>query len=306
LGWVALTIAAAVAAGVETERHAGDRAAVLARRLLWWMLYVLSPFAAFFNVAHLHVTGDVRGGIVAGWIALALAGLAGWVLGRFVLRLPPPSYGVLINNGLQANTGYLGLPVVAAVLGVDHLSQAVAYDSLVQAPMFLIGAFAVAAATGTRAGDRPRERVLAFFARNPPLLATIAGLVAPDSLAPDALVHAARIVVLAMLPLGFFAVGVTLAAEAEEDQLRFPPPFTRPVAVALFVRLVLAPLLLLAISAPFIHLPLTFLIMSAMPAGLNSITLAQAYGLDVRLAASSIAWSTAVAIVAGLVLVAVL
>jgi predicted permease len=304
--WVALTIAVAVAIGAEAERQAGERASALARRVLEAMLYVLTPFAAFFNIAHLQVTGDVRGSVVAGWLALILAGTIGWLLGRFVLRLPPPSYGVLINNGLQANTGYLGLPLCAAVLGLDHLSEAVAYDTLVQLPVFLIGAFAAAAATGTRAGATRRERARAFFLRNPALLATLAGLLAPDSLAPDPLVDAARIVVFAMLPLGFFAIGVTLAAEAEEGQLRFPPPLTREIAVALVLRLAIAPVLLFVLAEPFVDLPPAFLILAAMPAGLSSITLAHAYGLDVRLAAGSIAWSTTVAVAVALAVVAVL
>jgi predicted permease len=304
--WVALTIAVAVAIGVEAERHAGERAGVLARRVLKAMLYVLTPFAAFVNIAHLHVTADVRGGVVAGWIALILAAGIGWAMGRLWLRLPPPSLGILINNGLQANTGYLGVPLAAAVLGLDHLSEAVAYDALVQAPVFLIGAFAVAAATGTKAGDTRRQRARAFVARNPPLLASLAGLLAPESLAPGVLVDVARVVVFAMLPLGFFAVGVTLATEAEEGALRFPPPFTKPIAAALGLRLVVAPGLLYLLSLPFIDLPPAFLILAAMPAGLNSITLAHVYGLDVRYAAGTIAWSTAVAIAAGLVLVAVL
>lgn len=306
MAWVALTIAIAVAIGVEAERQAGARAAVLARGVLWAMLFVLTPFAAFFNIAHLQVTADVRGGVVAGWIALGLAALIGWALGRFVLRLPRPSNGVLINSGLQGNSGYLGLPLVAAVLGADHLSQAVAYDALVQGPVFLTASFAVAAAMGTKAGDTARQRVRSFVVRNPPLLATLAGLAAPDSLAPGALVHVARLVVFAMLPLGFFAVGVTLATEAEEGQLRFPPPLTRRVVAGIVLRLAVAPALLLAISAPFIALPLPFLILAAMPSGLQSITLAHAYGLDVRFAAAAIAWSTAIAVGAALVLVAVL
>jgi malate permease and related proteins len=306
LVWVALTIAVAVAIGVEAERHAGERAAVLARRVLGVMLYALTPFAAFFNISRLDVTADVRGGVLAGWIALGLAGAVGWALARFVLHLPRPSRGVLINNGLQGNSGYLGVPLVAAVLGADHISQAVAYDTLVQTPVFLTASFAVGAAMGTKVGDTPAQRVRAFFARNPPLLATLAGLAAPDALAPDVLVDVARVVVFAMLPLGFFAVGVTLAGEAEEGQMRFPPPFTRPVAAAVVLRLVIAPALLLAISAPFIDLPLPFLILAAMPAGLMSITLAHVYGLDVRLAAATIAWSTAVAIAGALILDALL
>jgi predicted permease len=303
--WVALTIALAVAVGFEAERRAGARAGTVARGVLKTMVFVLAPFAAFFNIAHLEVTGDVRGGIVAGWAALLLAGGIGWLIGRRVLHLPTPSNGVLTLNGLMANSGYLGVPLVAAVMGVEHLPEAVAYDTLVQAPVFLLGAFAVAAATGTRAGEGARERALAFISRNPPLLATIAGLLAPDSLAPDALVQIAHLVVFAMLPLGFFAVGVTLATEADEGQIRFPPPFTRPIAAALVVRLVVAPLLLVALTAPFIDLPTPFLILAAMPTGLNAITLAHVYGLDVRFAAGTIAWSTAAAVAAALVIVAI-
>jgi predicted permease len=303
LAWVALTIALSVAVGVEAERHAGERAAELARGVLKAMLFGLAPFAAYFNISRLHVTAGVRGGILAGWIALALAGCVGWALGRFWLRLPRPSNGVLINAGLQGNSGYLGLPVVAAVLGAGKLSQAVAYDALVQAPTFLIGSFAVAAACGTRAGETVRERVKAFFSRNPPLLATLAGLIAPASLAPDPLVHLAHVVVLAMLPLGFFAVGVTLATER---QLGFPPRLTREIGTASVLRLVVAPTLLVAISVPFFHLPAPFLIVASMPAGLNSITLAHVYGLDIRFAAGTIAWSTAIAVAVGLLLVLVL
>jgi predicted permease len=304
--WVVLTIAVAVAIGVEAERRAGERAGVAAKRVLWAMLFVLTPFAVFFNIAGLEVTADVRGGVVAGWLALLGAAVVGWGLGRLVLRLPRPSYGVLINNGLQGNSGYLGVPLVAAVLGADHIAEAVAYDTLVQTPVFLTASFAVAAALGTKAGETPAERLRAFLSRNPPLLATLAGLVAPHSLAPDGLVSVAHVVVFAMLPLGFFAVGVTLAGEAEEGTVRFPPPFTRPVAVGVAVRLVVAPALLLAFSAPFIDLPLPFLIVASMPAGLQSITLAHAYGLDVRLAAATIAWSTGIAVAGALVLDAVL
>jgi predicted permease len=302
--WVALTIVAALAAGLEAHRRVPARAPELARRLLKLMLFGFTPFVTFVNVAHLELTADVGGGVLAGWVALALAGVAGWAIGRFGLRLPPPSNGVLTNVALQSNTGYLGLPLCVAVLGASHLPEAVAYDSFVQQPVFLLGVFGVGAAMGTRAGATARERTRAFVSRNPPLLASLAGLVAPAALAPHALVLTSRGLVFAMLPLGFFAVGVTLAAESGGAR-RFPPPLTRPIATALALRLVLAPLLLVAIAAPFIHLPASYALLAAMPAGLNGLTVAHVYGLDLRLAAGAIAWSTLVAIGVGLAVTAV-
>jgi predicted permease len=294
--FIALAIAASIAAGVEAERRAGARAGVWARRILTFLLYVVMPIVAFFNIARLEISADIGGGILLGWIALALAALVGWLTARRLLHLPPPSAGVLAIVGLQANTGLMGLAVVGALLGFSHLSEGVVYDALVQQPVFFIGSFAIAAATGTRAGETVRQRIRAFFVRNPPLAAVVLGLVAPDALAPDVLVDAARLLILSVPVLGFFAVGVTLAEEAEEGALKFPPPLTAPIGAAIFVRLAVAPALLFAIAAPFIDLPGAFLLEAAMPAGLHIVVLAHIYGLDVPYAAGAIVWTTMISV----------
>ena len=294
--FIALAIAAAIAAGVEAERRAGARAGVWARRILTFLLYVVMPFVAFFNIARLEVSADVGVGIVLGWVALALAALVGGLIARHLLHLRPPSAGVLAIVGLQGNTGLMGLAVVGALLGFDQLSEAVVYDALVQQPVFFIGSFAIAAATGTRAGETVRQRVRAFFVRNPPLAAVLLGLVAPDALAPDVLVDVARLLILSVPVLGFFAVGVTLAEEAEEGALKFPPPLTAPIGAAILVRMAVAPALLFALAAPSIDLPAAFLLAATMPAGLHIVVLAHVYGLDIPFAAGAIVWTTMISV----------
>jgi predicted permease len=300
--WVALMIAVALAAGVEAERRAGARAEVAARRILAFLLYVVTPIVVFFNLARLQVTAEVGAGIGLGLAALVLAALVAWIVARRLLRLERPSAGVLAIVAWQANTGLLGLPVVAAVLGLDRLGEAVVYDALVQQPIFFIGSFAIAAATGTRAGETVGERVRAFFLRNPPLAAVVLALLAPDALAPDVLVDASRILVLAVPLLGFFAIGVTLAGESEEGPLRFTPA----IGAAIVLRLAVAPLLLVALAAPLIDLPGSFVLLAAMPAGLHIVALAHAYGLDLGLAAGAIVWTTIVAGVVGVPLAVIL
>jgi malate permease and related proteins len=294
--FIALAIAASIAAGVEAERRAGARAGVWARRILTFLLYVVMPIVAFFNMARLEISADVGVGIVLGWIALALAALVGWLIARRLLHLPAPSAGVLAIVGLQANTGLMGLAVVGALLGFEHLSEGVVYDALVQQPVFFIGSFAIAAATGTKAGETVPQRIRAFFVRNPPLAAVLLGAVAPDALAPDLLVDAARVLVLTVPVLGFYAVGVTLAEEADEGAMKFPPPLTPPIGAALVLRLLVGPALLLALAAPLIDLPAAFLLMATMPAGLHIVVLAHVYGLDVPFAAGAIVWTTMVSV----------
>jgi len=301
---VAATIALALAVGAAAERRHGAGAQRVARATLAAMLAVLVPIVVFFNLARLEFGFDAGVGIGLAYVAVILTGLAAARLGRGPLALGRPASGSLIVASIQGNTGYLGLPLVVALLGADRLGEAVAYDTLVSAPVLLLGCFGVGAAYGSRAGVGARERLRAFALRNPPLLAAVAGLLVPDALAPDAAVDASRILVVALLPLGFFAVGVTLAADSRGAGGRILPPLSRPVAAALALRLVLAPALLAALAALLIDLPAPYLLLAAMPSGINGLTVAHGYGLDQGLVAGAIAWSTAVVIVAGLALTA--
>ena len=296
---VAATIAAATAVGVWAERRWGQRAQTASRRLLIGALYTLSPFVTFFNVARLHVDADVAGGLGLGIVMLLLVGGLAWLVATRVLHLARAKQGALIASVMQANTGYVGLPFVLVLLGSSHLGAGAAYDALVTNPVLFLGVFGVGAAFGDRAGESVGERLRAFVLRNPPLVAAVAALLAPAALAPAVLVDASRAAVIAFIPLGFFAVGVTLAQESEEGALPFPPPVTPPVASALALRLLVAPAVLLALAAPLVHLPDAYLLMAGMPTGINTLVVAHVYGLDLRIAAGAIAWSTSIVVAAG-------
>jgi predicted permease len=297
---VLLTVAAiAVSAAVGTwaELRWPERAGSWAREALVVSLYTLVPFVTFFNLARVEIDADLGGGLVLGWVAIVLAGGAAWLTGR-ALGLSRAATGTLICCTLVPNSGYLGYPLTGALLGFDELGHAVIYDIVVVAPSLLLLAFAVGAAFGEKVGERPRDRVVAFFTRNPPLYAAIAALLAPDSLAPDLLVDISRGAVIALLPIGFFAVGAVLAEQATEEQVKLGTPLRPPVAAAILLRLALAPGLLYVLALPFIDLPESYLLLAAMPCGINTLLVSHVYGLDVRLAALAVAWSTVVALVA--------
>jgi malate permease and related proteins len=300
---VLLTIAAIVisgSAGVAAERRWPATAVGWARRLLVISLYTLIPFVVFFNLARTHINADEGGGLVIGWVAiLAAAGIA-WVAGSRLLRLNRPATGSLITATLIPNSGYLGYPLVASLLGFDALGEAVVYDIAVSAPCLLLLGFGTGAAFGTKAGEGFRDRVIAFFTKNPPLYAAIAGLLVPNSFAPDILVDISRGFVIALLPIGFFAVGAVLAEEVEEKRIALGSPLDPPVAASILLRLAIAPGLLLILSVPFIDLPGPYLLLAAMPCGINTLLVAHVYGLDSKLAAQAVAWTTAIAVVAAL------
>jgi hypothetical protein len=292
-------------AGIAAELRWRERAARISRAVLVGTLYTVLPVVVFFNLARVEVDSDVGFGIVLVYAALALSALAGLGVSR-ALRLDRPSTGSFLNSIIVANNGYLGYPLCAALLGFDSLGEAVIYDVLVASPALFLGAFGIGAAFGTRAGETARERFRAFLTRNPPLLAAVAALLAPDSLAPDALVDASRVAVIALLPLGFFVVGSALAEEGlEEGSARSMISPGPDVAAAVSLRMVVAPALLFLLALPLIDLPGTYLLIMAMPCGINTLVAAHVYGLDARLSAGTVAWSTAIAAIAAVIAVAV-
>jgi hypothetical protein len=262
---------------------------------------VLLPPVIFFNVASADLNVDRGAGIGLGLLAATLASTFAWWAATRFLHLTRPQVGAVICAVLCVNSGYLGYPLAVALLGHDQLPNAVLYDVLVTGPSLLLGAFAVGAAFGTKAGEGPRERLVAFLTRNPPLYAAIAGLLAPSSLAPQAAVDVSETLVVAILPIGFFAVGATLAEGAEHGELPLPPPLTRPVLLSLVSRLAVAPALLMLLAAPLIELPAAYRLMSAMPTGINAMVVSHAYGLDNRIVAEAVTWSTAIVVGAALV-----
>jgi len=291
-----LVVVAATAVGLEAQRRMGDRAERASALLLRGMLWVVLPIVAFFNVAALDFRPEVVAGIAYGWASVATGGFAAYLIGSRVLHLPRPALGALILVGGLGNTGFLGLPFQVVLFGRDVLTDAVAYDVLVSGTTLVILGFLVGAAFGTVA-DRKRDRLRVFVTRNPPLWAVVAGLIAPEALAPQVAVDVSQLLVLAVVPFGFFAVGVTLAASGT----RGLPPLDGAVITALACKLVAAPALVLSLSAVFMEVPDVYLVQPAMACALNSLVVANEYGLDRRICAAAVAWSTVLVLAVGLV-----
>lgn len=298
MGVITLVVLASTAAGLLA--HAHSRHALRASRTcLNVMLYALVPFVAFVNIAHLRITTGVGAGLGLAYIEIAVTGTLAWLAARRLLHLPRAAVGAVVLVVILANTTYLGYPLTVALLGTSQLPLAIAFDQLVMSPTFLIAGFGIGAAHGTRAGTGLRQRVRSYLARNPPLLAVAAGLIVPPAAAPHFLVLASHDLVWALLALGFFAVGVHLAAERRGGVLPRPD---RTTAVVVALRMVVAPLLLLGLSALTVGVPRAYVLEAAMPPGIASLIVGNAYGLDLRLISSALAWCTALALAAGLVL----
>src|ERR1044072_7982275 len=166
---ILLTVAVVVvpaAGGLGSQLRWHQPAGALARRILLALLWVLVPFVTFFNLARASVSLDDGIGLAPAYVSISIAGVAAYFVATRLLKLPRASAGAVITCSLVANPASLGYPLIVAVLGSDELTKGFVYDITVSLPVLLIGAFGVGAAFGDKAGDGPRERVIAFFTRN--------------------------------------------------------------------------------------------------------------------------------------------
>jgi hypothetical protein len=70
--------------------------------------------------------------------------------------------------------------------------------------------------------------------------------------------------------------------------------------MAILLRAGLAPLILAGLSLLVVRVPHAYLLQAAMPSGINSLVVGHAYGLDQRLIATIIVWSTMLTLIVGL------
>ncbi|HYC80720.1 MAG TPA: AEC family transporter, partial [Solirubrobacterales bacterium] len=149
----AATIVASTGIGVWSE-HRWPRSAVAAsRRALLVILYVILPPVYFLNLALAHIDLDEGIGIVLALVTNAATALAVWFVASRFLDLRRSEVGAVIVASMVVNTAFLGFPLTIALLGRDQLSTAVLYDAAVSGPLLLLGAFAVGAAFGSKAGE---------------------------------------------------------------------------------------------------------------------------------------------------------
>lgn len=232
---------------------------------------------------------------VACWIVhLVMLGVT--LLTTRAARLESPRAGAAVVSTACGNTGFFGLPLIAASGAGFSLPAAVMYDALGTGILTWTSTVMVASAMG-EAGhvERPDLRTLVrSLLRTPPIWALVAGLTLNlaglDSL-PRVLERPFEILAGAVLPLVALYAGLML----DVRQLR---NIWRDVLAISFGRLVVSAVLglgvavLLGFEGAQLH---TVVLMSAMPTAMMSLVIGGHYRLRADIIAGAVAVTTLLA-----------
>lgn len=249
-----------------------------------YVIYVALPALVLFEIPHLTLDAHAFLPIVFAWLMMFASALfiwfiakrAGWsrsVTGALMLTVP------------LGNTGFLGIPLIEALLGKDAVPYAILYDQFgTFIALNTVGSFIAAYYSGGATSWKSLARVIATF---PPFIALILALFTLPLHFPDWFSGVLQRISSTLVPVVMVAVGLQWRLRLERDTIA-------PLALGLAATLVLTPLLaytllyLLGIKGLAAQV---VVLEAAMPAMISAGVLAVNYQLAPRLASSLVGYS---------------
>lgn len=201
------------------------------------VLYVCLPAAVLLHAPRLQFERALLSLVALPWLILVASAATTLAMAR-VLRFDRASTAALLLLVALGNTSFLGFALVPALAGEAALRYAVVYD---QFGSFLILSTFGLVVLGLYGVERPTpgaiaRRILAF----PPFIALLVALLLMPPAYPDAIARPLELLADSLLPLVALASGMQL-------QLRIPRHHVGALAYGLLAKLVLMPLLALAL-----------------------------------------------------------
>ncbi|RIE15634.1 hypothetical protein SMC1_09740 [Candidatus Cryosericum septentrionale] len=189
------------------------------------------------------------------------------VVGYLTFRLAPVRYRETVFSGFLGNTGFMGYPVVQAILGQGALPLAVIYE---QTHSFMVFSTWI------------HKNLRSFI--NPPLVAMLLALILKRVALPQFFTDACQLVGNSTSPLAMLFVGLNVDLD-----------FNWRALIAAGIKLALIPAMALALT---LVLPVAgdirsaFIIQSAMPTMAASVVYGAEIGLDVQKLSRNVVVST--------------
>lgn len=266
---------------------------VVPLKLGQFLFWIGVPFSILAFLQQADLSASLWAAPLAAWVAILLGAGLSWVWLRLHPPLSPAAQGSFMLGAMVGNTGYLGYPIVLALVGMPYFGWAVFYDTLGSALGsyglgVMLAAYFGGAAIDTRSGSArsisPAQIGLALV-RNPALWSFGVGLGLRNIRLPGGLEHGLTQVAWGVVALSLLLLGMRLSQVSSWRYLR-------QASVGLCIKMVIVPLIL-GVSLPYLGIHgqprLTIVLQSAMPPAFATLVLAEAYNLDRQLTVTMLA-----------------
>lgn len=241
-------------------------------------------------VSPLWLVATYTTGIAATWVVASLG--ARLLLRRPADEAPAMAMGACFSNGVM-----LGFPLILLALGPEATTPMAFLATCETVLLWVLGTLhmGLAAQKGENAGFGQVGAVLLDVARNPLIIAIVAGLVwrAGGVATPAEVARLIDLIAGAAIPVSLFALGMSLAAYSIHAQ--WPA-----VAMLCVLKLAAYPALAFLLATEVFHLPRVWagalVIYVAMPVGANAFIFAARYDKAVAPVTAAVAVTTVLSV----------
>lgn len=225
--------------------------------------------------------------VVLIFISVVLVAMGISKLLTLIVKLPATQTGIMAFMMVFGNTGFLGLPVLDALLGREAVFYGALADSSFDLLMFTIGVTLIRQAAKGEKKLGVLETMKGII--NPCFIGVIIGLLLYIShiTLPSVLGDSVEMLGNATSPLAMIVVGGHLG------RIKFKDMFTtKPVYLVCLLKLILAPIIALIMVKLIIGGETLFgtviVLEAAMPCAMLSVILSERYGADVEFATKGV------------------
>ena len=249
-----------------------------------YVIYVALPALVLAEIPRLTLDRHALLPVVFAWVIMAVTAAVTWITAR-LLNWSRGVTGVLMLTIPLGNTGFLGLPLIEALLGSQAMPYAILYDQF--GTFLALNTYGILLAAYYSGGSVTASRLFKTIVSFPPFIALLLAFATLWLDYPVWLSHAFERISSTLVPVVMVAVGL-------QFRLRLEREYLAPIGLGVFYMLGLTPLLAMLIlwvfdiSGPAANV---IILQAAMPAMISAGVLAMSYNLLPRLAASLVGYS---------------
>ena len=205
-----------------------------------FVIFISLPAMILLQIPKLTLSMDILIPVIIAWVVMTLTA----ILTLFIsnkLHFSKEVTGALMLVAVLTNSSFLGIPIINAYLGDEALPFILVYDQI--GTFLALATYGIFVAAYYSNKSEMNMQIMAVkILTFPPFVSLIIALFFIGTPFPDTISKVLVTLANTIVPIALVAVGLQL-------QLKLPGHEIQPFAIALFIKLIIAPLIALAIVA---------------------------------------------------------
>jgi hypothetical protein len=205
-----------------------------------FVIFISLPAMILLQIPKLTLSMDILIPVIIAWVVMTVTAILTLFISK-KLHFSKEVTGALMLVAVLTNSSFLGIPVINAYLGDEALPFILVYDQM--GTFLALATYGIFVAAYYSNQSEINVRIMAVkILTFPPFVSLIIALFFIGTPFPETISKVLLMLGNTIVPIALVAVGLQL-------QLKLPGHEIKPFAVALFIKLLIAPLIALAIVA---------------------------------------------------------